>query len=273
MPGSSVDIRTTKVGFIGAGQMGRPMVDRLVAAGWHTEVHARRAEARDSLSAAAIAATDSATALAARSDLLIMCLFSDAQVREVLLQGGVLAAMRSGSLLVNHVTGSPALALELQATAPEGVRVLDVPVSGTAESIKAGQLTLLAAGDPADIARARGPLSSYGSPILEVGGLGDGQRVKLINNLLFTAHLRIALAAAELGESMGVPAAELARVVQECSGDSFAIRRLQLAPPVALEQGAKPYLAKDVAVIRTVAAEMGVSLGMLGELAGWADGG
>ena len=260
------------IGFIGAGQMGRPMVDRLAAAGWTPEVYARRAEARAELAAQGIAATDSPTGLAARADLLIICMFSDAQVREVLFGDGVLAAMQPGSILVNHVTGSPTLALELQSAAPQGVRILDVPVSGSADNIRAGQLTLLAAGDPADIERARAPLSSYGSPIIEVGGLGDAQRVKLINNLLFTANLRMALAAAALGESMGIAPADLARGITECSGDSFAIRRFTLAPPAVLEQSAKPYLAKDVAVIRQVAREMGLDLGELGEVAAWADG-
>jgi len=262
-----------RVGFIGAGQMGRPMVDRLAGAGWQPEVYARRAEARAELAAAGIAATGSATDLAGRADLLIVCLFSDAQVREVLFDDGVLAALQPGAILANHVTGSPNLPLELQAAAPAGVRILDVPVSGTADSIRAGELTLLAAGDPADIERARAPLSSYGSPILEVGGLGDGQRIKLINNLLFTGNLRLALAAAALGESLGVAPADLARVITECSGDSFAMRRLTLAPPAALEHGAKPYLAKDVAVIRQVARELGLHLGELGEIAAWADGG
>jgi len=262
---------TTTIGFIGPGQMGRPMVDRLAVGGWAPEVHARRSQTRAALAADGILATGSATDLAGRVDLLIVCLFNDAQVRDVVLDGGVLAAMQPGAILVNHVTGSPNLPVELQAAAPSGVRILDVPVSGTADSIRDGRLTLLAAGDPADIERARAPLSSYGSPILEVGGLGDGQRVKLINNLLFTANLRMAMAAAALGESLGIAPAELARVISECSGDSFAVRRFALAPPAALERGAKPYLVKDVAVIRDVAAELGLDLGQLGEVAAWVD--
>lgn len=267
------------VGFLGAGQMGRPMVDRLVAAGVPTEVYARRAEARAALIAAGIPVADSAADLASRADVLIVCFFSDAQVREVLLgdgvdggvDGGVIGHLRPGAVLVSHVTGSPALPVELQQAAPDGVAVLDAPISGTDDHIRAGQLTLMVGGDPDALERARPALATYGNPILTVGGLGDGQRIKLVNNLLFTAHLHTALAAAELGRSLGIEPGELARVVSECSGDSFVVRLLRQVQPAAMVAGAWPYLAKDVAVIREVAAADGIDLGTLGEIARWID--
>ena len=258
-----------RVGFIGVGHMGRPMVDRLVAAGVPTEVYVRRPELRDELASAGVAVAASVTELAARSDLVILCFFNDAQVREVMLEDGVLAAMQSGSILVSHVTGSPALSRDLQAAAPEGVTVLDVPISGTEDHIRRGQLTLMVGGDIDALDRIRPVLATYCDPILHVGGLGDGQRVKLINNLVFTVNLRTALAAAELGESMGVPSAELSRVLSECSGGSFAINLFQHMPPESLAVGARHYLIKDVSTIRDVAGEQGIELGLLGELANW----
>jgi 3-hydroxyisobutyrate dehydrogenase-like beta-hydroxyacid dehydrogenase len=261
----------TKVGFIGAGQMGRPMVDRLVAAGWPVEVFARRPEQRTELAAAGIAVSASATDVASRADLVIVCLFSDAQVREVVLDGGVLAAMRPGSVMANHVTGSPDLAVELAAAAPDGVGFLDLPISGTAESIRNGRLTLLVGGDPTLLGRVREPLSAYGDPILEVGGVGDGQRIKLVNNLLFAVHLRVALAGAAVAAELGIAPDQLARVVARCSGDSFAVRLFGQAPPEVFATSARPYLVKDVAVIREVAAASGIDLGRLGELARWVD--
>jgi 3-hydroxyisobutyrate dehydrogenase-like beta-hydroxyacid dehydrogenase len=265
--------RSTRVGFLGVGQMGRPMVDRLAAAGWPTSVYVRRPELAAELASAGITVADSPAALAAAVDVLIVCTFSDAQLREVVADSGALAALRSGSVLVSHVTGSPQLARELQVVAPTGVGVLDAPVSGTAESITAGRLTVLAAGDPEHLAVARGPLSSYADPIIDVGrALGDGQRIKLINNLLFTDHLHLALQAAALGESMGFAPADFARVISSCSGDSFAVRLLAGgAPPAVLTASARPFLVKDVGVIRQVASESGIDLGVLGELAGWVD--
>jgi 3-hydroxyisobutyrate dehydrogenase-like beta-hydroxyacid dehydrogenase len=259
------------VGFIGVGQMGRPMVDRLAAGGWSPEVFVRRPELRTELETAGVPVAATAVELAGRVDLLIVCLFKDDQVRALLFDDGVLAAMRPGAVLVNHVTGSPSLAVELQAAAPAGVTVLDVPISGTANSIRAGELTLLAAGDGDALAKVRPALESYGHPVIEIGGLGDAQRMKLINNLMFTAQLRIAVEAAALGASLGVAPTELARVIAECSGDSFALRLFQHMAPEAMAAGAKPYLVKDVAVIREIAQAEGIDLGVLGELASWVD--
>jgi 3-hydroxyisobutyrate dehydrogenase len=261
------------VGFIGVGHMGRPMVDRLVAAGWPTEVYVRRPELRAELAAAGVPVAQSAVDLAARSDCVILCFFDDAQVRAVMLDGGgpsdVLAAMRPGSVLVSHVTGSPSLSVELQAVAPDGVTVLDVPISGTDDHIRRGQLTLMVGGDDGALERIRPALETYCNPILHVGGLGDGQRIKLINNLLFTASLRIALEGAKLAGSMGISSEELSRVVSECSGASFAIALFQHIPPEVMADSARHYLVKDVSVIREVAAAEGIDLGELGTIADW----
>ena len=60
-------------------------------------------------------------------------------------------------------------------------------------------------------------------------------------------------------------------MLQHCSADSFAVRLLQQVPPDAMRAGAVPYLRKDVAAVREVAASMGIDLGVLGEQASWVD--
>jgi 3-hydroxyisobutyrate dehydrogenase-like beta-hydroxyacid dehydrogenase len=264
--------RTLRVGLLGAGQMGRPMVERLAAAGWAPNVSVRREDVAAELRDAGVVVAESATALAADVDLLIVCFFSDAQLREVMLDDGVLAVMCAGAIVVTHTTGSPDLVLELAGRAPAGVRVLDMPVSGTPVEIAAGRLTVLAGGDPADLERVRPVIAAYGDPILHVGSLGDAMRVKLVNNLLFTVNLRVALEAAKLARSMGVEPADLARVLSHCSGDSYALHFFTRGgAPEQMAMGALPYLAKDVKVVREVAAPMGIDLGVLGELATWVD--
>lgn len=257
------------VGFVGAGQMGRPMVDRLAAAGQRLTVLARRHEARQDLEAAGITVSGDVVALAGSVDVLILSLFSDAQLRSVLLDNGALAAMRPGSTLITHVTGSPDLVVELDARAPEGVRVIDGPMSGTAESIRDGHLTLLLGGDEADIEHVRPVLSTYADNILYVGVIGDAQRVKLINNLLFTVNLHMALAAAKLGGAMSISPSTLAKTLATCSGNSFALAQLERMPPELITTAARPFLVKDVAVVHEVAASMGIDLGVLGQLADW----
>ncbi|HEX5585745.1 MAG TPA: NAD(P)-binding domain-containing protein [Acidimicrobiia bacterium] len=260
------------VGFLGVGQMGRPMVDRLAATGWAPSVYVRRPDLAVELRGANVAVAESAAALAAAVDVLVVCFFSDAQFREVMLDDGALAAMRPGAIVATHTTGSPDLVLELADRAPDGVRIVDAPVSGTAVDIAAGHLTVLVGGDRADVERVRPVLAAYADPIIEVGALGDAMRVKLVNNLLFTVNLRIALEAGNLAQSLGVAPSDLARALAHCSGDTYALRLLSTgASPEQLEAGVLPYLAKDVSVVREVGAGMGADLGLLGELAGWVD--
>jgi 3-hydroxyisobutyrate dehydrogenase-like beta-hydroxyacid dehydrogenase len=257
------------VGFIGVGQMGRPMVDRLAVAGQRMTIFARRADARADLEAAGLTVSSDLVALSSSVDILILSLFSDAQVREVLLDGGTLAAMQAGSTLITHVTGSPDLVVELDARAPAGVRVIDGPMSGTADSIRNGRLTLLLGGDAEDIERVRPVLAAYADNILHVGVIGDAQRVKLINNLLFTVNLQMALAAAKLGEAMSISPSTLAKTLASCSGNSFALALFERMPPETMKASARPFLAKDVAVVHEVATSMGIDLGILGQLADW----
>ena len=204
-----------------------------------------------------------------------MCTFSDAQLREVAfgtdVSAGALAALRPGSVFVNHTTGSPVLAEEMAEEAPSGVGVVDAPVSGTAEQIRAGQLTVLVGTSPDDLEKVRPVLATYASTILHVGGVGDGQRIKLVNSLVFTVHLRVATLAAGLGRSLGIAPIELSRALRHCSGTSLPISMLEQVPPDDLLRRARPFLAKDTAVMRSVAAELGLDLGPLGEIAAWVD--
>jgi 3-hydroxyisobutyrate dehydrogenase-like beta-hydroxyacid dehydrogenase len=253
--------------------MGMPMVERISAAGFPLSVFVRRPEVAERLAAQGIGVAASARDAAAASDVVIVCTFSDAQLREVVFgdqqHGGVLAALPPGAVLVNHVTGSPTLALEMAGSAPPGAAVVDAPVSGTPEQIRAGELTILAGAAPDALEKVRPVLATYASTILHVGAVGDAQRLKLLNNLVFTAHLRIAVLASELANSMGISDAALAGALVHCSGTSLPISMLDRLPATTLAAGARPFLAKDVAVIRDVAAGMGLDLGPLGSLAGW----
>jgi 3-hydroxyisobutyrate dehydrogenase-like beta-hydroxyacid dehydrogenase len=261
-----------RVGFVGAGQMGMPMVERLAAAGLDPLVHTRRQEVAGRLADGGIRSTGSLRALAEEADIVCVCTFDDRQLREVALGGeGLLEHLAPGSVLVSHTTGSPALISDLAGAAPRGVGVVDAPVSGTADQIRAGQLTVLAGADPGSLQQARPVLATYASTILHVGGVGDAQRIKLVNNLVFTAHLHIAALAAGLSVDLGVEPADLSRALVHCSGTSLPITMLQQVPVDALIQSARPFLAKDVAAVRAVAAGMGLDLGPLGDLAAWVD--
>ncbi len=108
--------------------------------------------------------------------------------------------MPSGSALVLHTTGSPrTVEAVAERAASHDVNVVDAPVSGGPHNAAAGELTLFVGGADDAVAHVRPVLSCYGDPILHVGPLGAGQKVKLVNNALFAAQIGLLANAVELG--------------------------------------------------------------------------
>jgi len=256
--------------MVGLGEMGYPMAARLVAAGHTLAFYARRQETTAKVSALGGVDALSLHGVGQASDVVVVCVYSDEQVREVCLgAGGLLAAMPSGSTLVNHTTGSPATAtlLEAEAVAP-GVRLLDAALSGGPADISKGELTLLIGGDARVLEDTRPVLSAYANPILHVGKLGDGQRIKLVNNAIFGANVALVADAERIAAGLGVDPAAALEAIRHCSGDSFVLRTtVALGSSARMEELAGRFIRKDVAMVTQVAGELGVDLGLLGSVA------
>ena len=239
-----------RLGFVGAGRMGRPMIERLAAAG-----HEVRAPARSD---------DTGTAGDGAGAVLV-CVYDDEQVRDVCLGTGLLGRMPSGSVLVVHTTGSPRTAEAIASEAgPRGIDVLDAPVSGGPHDVAAGRLTVFAGGADAAVTRMRPVLGAYADPVLHVGPLGAGQGVKLINNALFGAHIGLLAHAVRLGERFGTGEADLLEALTHASSASRALSGVVPRGSVAaFAEAVGGFLGKDVAVVHEVAAELGGDLGAL----------
>ena len=252
------------VGMVGIGNIGMAVARRIRAAGYPVNAFARRPEVI--AEALSFGAQQSATPaeVAASSDVVIVNVFSDDQVREVALgPDGLMAHLRPGSVLVNHTTGRPATAVQLAEDAREhGFAVLDCAMSGGPLDIAAGQLTLLVGGDPDVLEQVRPVLASYSSPILHVGGPGDGQKVKLLNNTLFGAQVALVVQIEKCAQQLGMDPALVFPAIRECSGDSYALGvALDMGSAAQLLEVAKRYIQKDVAVCAEIAAELGADLG------------
>ncbi|MCK0516774.1 NAD(P)-dependent oxidoreductase [Williamsia sp. DF01-3] len=255
---------TDTIGFIGAGQLGGPMVTRLLGAGHRVLVFARRDEVRHQLLAQGAELAKSVADLARRSDVLISCLFSDAQLRELGSgEEGFIANARQGAIFVSHTTGTVATLQELGAD-PAAPIILDAPVSGTADEIASGTLTVLIGGPSAAVDRASAVLSAYANPIIATGALGTALDIKLINNVLFAANSQLVAAATSLGVQLGVEPRALLDALAVCSGGSSASSRVrQVGGLDTFESVASPFLRKDIAACTTAAAERKADLGLL----------
>ena len=255
-----------KIGFVGAGRIGRPILDQLARAGHECVVLARRPETKAVLQRDGLVCADTLTAAVTEADVVFVVVLNDEQVQAVCLgAAGALAAMKPGAALVQHTTCDPTT---VQLIAREGtgrVRVLDAALSGGPDDIAAGRLTLWVGGDE-DLRNQLQPLlRTYASPIIPVGALGNGQRVKLINNALFVAHVGLAIDAVRIAAMLDIDEQAILAAVQHGSGASRGLSVVAGAGPVSsVAERLGDLMLKDVNVVRQVAARAGVDLGIIG---------
>ena len=253
------------VGFLGAGQLGEPMVERLLGAGHNVVVYARHEEVRRGLEAKGAAMADSVADLARGSDVLISCLFSDAQLRETGLgPDGFIANAKPDAAFISHTTGTLSTLEALREGSSTPPVILDAPVSGTADDINAGTLTVLIGGPSDDVAAVTSILAAYADPVVATGALGSALALKLINNLLFAANAQLLTAATQLGTQLDVEPNVLLSTLQVCSARSHAADQAhRIGGMDRFAELAGPFLRKDIAACREAAAEAGVELGLL----------
>jgi 3-hydroxyisobutyrate dehydrogenase-like beta-hydroxyacid dehydrogenase len=257
------------VAFIGAGRMGRPMVARLAAAGHDVRVLVRdpadHAKRRDLEQLGAAVVNEVADA-AAQTDVVVLCVSTDEQVRQVCLDSALLSTMGSGSTLVVHTTASPKT-IEAIAARSDDVDVVDAPVSGGPHDIAAGRLTLFVGGADDAVARLRPIVGCYGDPVLHVGPIGAGQTVKLVNNALFAGHIGLLAESIRLGEQLGVPESTVLGALAHGSATSRVLDIVAARGSVAgFIEVAGEFVGKDVAVVRSIAEDLGSDLGALDDV-------
>lgn len=241
------------------------MVGRLVAAGHDVHAFGRTVEKRRELEQLGARAADEAAQAGADADVVVLCVFTDQQLRQVCLDSGLLPTMPPGSVLVVHTTANPNT-IEDIAERANGVDVVDAAVSGGPHDIEAGRLTLFVGGADQAVDRLRPLLGCYGDPVLHVGPTGAGQKVKLVNNALFAAQIGLLAESIRLGERLGVPETTLLTALQHGSATSRVLALVAAGGSVAsFVEVAGDFVGKDVAVVRGIAAELGGGLGALDE--------
>lgn len=256
----------TRVGFVGAGRMGAPMVSRLVEAGHEVRALGRTDEKCQAVRDLGAQPVPALTAVADGADVVIVCVFTDEQVQQVCTSSDLISAMAPGAVLVIHTTGSPRTAQAVAARCP-AIDVVDAPVSGGPHDIAGGTLTLFVGGSDDAVARARPVLEAYGDPILHVGRLGAGQAVKLVNNALFAAQIGLLRQAVALGDRFGVDEENLLSSITHGSGASRVGEFIAMRGSVAaFVDDTAEFIGKDVEVVRKIAAELGSDLGLLDDV-------
>jgi 3-hydroxyisobutyrate dehydrogenase len=175
-----------RIGFIGLGIMGRGMAANLLRAGHDVVVWNRTATRMAPLVEVGATAAASPAEVARQCPIVLICVSDTPDVEDVV-EGpdGILRGLSAGSLVVDHSTISPSATIRLaEAVGAKGASWIDAPVSGGSEGAERGTLSIMAGGSDDDLERARPYLEAFGSTITHVGGVGDGQRVKIVNQVL-----------------------------------------------------------------------------------------
>jgi 3-hydroxyisobutyrate dehydrogenase-like beta-hydroxyacid dehydrogenase len=255
-----------RLGFVGAGRIGLPMIGRLTGAGHQVTALARRPAVHATLLAAGAAPVSTLAEVAAGVEAVLLCVHTDAQVREV--AAVLVDVIPAGSTLVVHTTGSPQTVETLaDVGAPRGVTVVDAPVSGGPKDVAAGAVTLFVGGADEVVARVAPVLGAYADPLLHLGPLGAGQRAKLVNNAVFAANLTLIADAVSLGERFGLPETSVLTALSHGSAASRALAIIAAAGGVETGAGAlREFLGKDIQTVHSVAAGLKDDLGLLGQV-------
>jgi 3-hydroxyisobutyrate dehydrogenase len=218
-----------RIGFVGLGAMGLPMVGHLLTAGHEVTVASR---SRGPIEAAlAQGATEGASPrrVAESSEVVVLCVPNSPEVVEVV--DDMLEVLGEGTTVVDCSTIDPDIERTQHArVSATGARYLDAPLSGGTAGAQKGTLTLMVGGDAGTLADTEPALTPFAGLIVHVGGPGMGQVVKLCNNLIYAAQMTATAEATALAVKSGVDLHKLLEVLTHATGDCVAVRtRLPVA--------------------------------------------
>jgi 3-hydroxyisobutyrate dehydrogenase len=260
------------IGFIGLGIMGRGMARNLLKGGHALRVWNRTASRMDEFAAEGALPARHPADLAAQCDLILICV-SDTPDVEAVIAGddppGILHGVRPGALVIDMSTISPHATRALGARlAEKGAHLLDAPVSGGSEGAARGTLSIMVGGAAEQLERARPVLQALGKTITHVGGLGDGQMVKLVNQVLVVGHALAMSEALLFAQAGGLDLEKMLEAVLPGAAGSWMLAN---RGPQILRRDWRPGFTidlqqKDVRLVLAAADQLGVPLLATGQV-------
>ncbi|NKY84434.1 NAD(P)-dependent oxidoreductase [Nocardia veterana] len=271
MSGSTND-STEAAGFIGLGNMGAPMAERLLSRPGGLIVCDTRTEAMQPFVDGGAHPAKSAAEVAERAGVISVVVLDDAQVRAVVTgTDGLLTTARPGTVIAVHSTISDRTAVELATVcADRGVDFVDAPVSGGGAGAKKGALAVMVGGSAAAFEKVREPFGYWAELVVHAGEVGAGTRMKLARNLLHFVSFTATAEAQRLAEAAGLNIADLGKVVRHSdaiTGGAGAIMLRDTTAPVAAEDFWHPIFThtrdlgeKDLSLALALGERLGVEL-------------
>lgn len=255
------------IAFLGLGVMGAPMARHLAAAGHSLTVYNRTAaKAADWVAAHGGRRAATPAEAATSADVVITCVGADADLEAVTLgPDGCFAAMRPGSLFIDHTTVSAAIARRLAAEGDaRGLLVVDAPVSGGQAGAENGKLTIMVGGSGGAFAAAEPVMSAYALRIGHMGPAGSGQLTKMVNQLCIAGILQGLSEGLALGMKAGLDMDAVVDVISKGAAQSWQMdNRAKTMTRGQFDFGfAVDWMRKDLGLALDEARRLGVPLPM-----------
>jgi 3-hydroxyisobutyrate dehydrogenase len=213
-----------RVGWLGLGAMGAPMATSLARSGHSVRAYDIAPERAAALAADGVQGAETIVAAVGGAEVVAIMVATPDQVEQVLFaRAGAAAALPGGAVVMIMATVGPeAVAAAAGRLARRGVAVVDAPVSGGVARAAAGDLLIMVSGPPGPVARVQPLLDALARSAPVVGARpGDGQRMKLVNQLLCGVHIAAAAEALAFAGALGLEAADCWQVLREGAAASF----------------------------------------------------
>lgn len=254
-----------KIGFVGVGAMGWPMAANLIKAGFTLQIaDARPAQASKFAAEAGARVAASLRALGEASDVVITMLPTSGIVRSVLLApDGVAEGLRPGAMVIDMSSGVPAQTAAIaQELATRSVAMIDAPVSGGVRKALTGELAIMVGGDKEAAEKADPILKAMGRSVIRAGGIGSGQAMKALNNLVSAGGFLIGIEALLVGKKFGLDPAIMVDILNASSGmsNSSQVKFRQFVLSESFGSGfALDLMVKDIGIALDVAKDLDVN--------------
>jgi len=205
------------LGFIGLGNMGSRISQRLLGHGYQLSVYDMNLAKAETIATQGGTVANSIRELASTVDVVLSCLTNDEAVRTVYNAAeGVFAGARPGTVVLEMSTISPDTSRQLHTLAVRGgIQLLDVAISGSTPAAEQGTLTLLVGGDEDLFSAAEPIFQAVAKRYFLLGGAGSGTAMKLVVNTLLGVGMQAIAEAVVLGEKIGLNRGRLLKVLSE----------------------------------------------------------
>lgn len=215
-----------KVGFIGAGIIGKPMAMNVLR-DFPLMVYDINQKTLEEFAKAGASIANSAKEVGEYADIIGLGLKDDEQVRKVILgPDGILAGAKPGTIIVIHSTIEPETAVSLnEIVAKNGVSIVDAPISGGREGAAARTLLYMVGGTKHDFDRCHPVFATSGTTIIHMGPVGSGAKTRIVHHVMLALNRFAADEGMKLAQAIGLDIATVSKAVHGGEAQSHVIDR------------------------------------------------